>query len=153
MTADYAFVSRWTVARSRESLWDVLELLLETDDPMVWWPAVQVRSYDGQTMTVRAASAFGYALTFSMTDLDARRPDRLTFAASGDLRGAGVVTFSDSQTDSCVMDIDWQVTTDRGWMRRTSWLLRPLFTVGHLLIMRQGQRHLNAWLAKAEPMR
>lgn len=153
MSADYAFVSQWTVARSRESLWDVLEKLLATDDPMIWWPSVQVRNYDGETMTVRAASAFGYALTFSMTDLDVRRPDRLTFAANGDLRGTGVVTFVEADAETSVMEIDWRVVADRRWMRWSGWLLRPLFTAGHTLIMRQGERHLNTWLANLEPMR
>lgn len=153
MSADYAFVSRWTVARSRESLWDVLEDLLATDDPMPWWPAVQVQSYDGTSMTVRAASAFGYALTFSMTDLDVRRPDRLTFQANGDLRGSGAVTFVDADATSCVMEIDWRVVTDRRWMRLTGWFLRPIFRAGHTLIMRQGEKHLNTWLAKARPIR
>lgn len=149
MSSDYVFVSRWIVPRTRESLWDVLEGLLDTDDPMVWWPAVNVQDYDGDKMTVRAASAFGYSLTFTLTDLTAQRPDRLTFAARGDLRGAGVVTFEESDASSCTMEIDWQVRADRRWMRWSGWLLRPLFRAGHTIIMRQGEKHLNAWLSRA----
>lgn len=149
MTADYVFESRWQVARSRDSLWDALDHLLDTDDPMVWWPSVQVQRYDGSTMTVRAASAFGYSLTFELADLQAHRPDRLTFSATGDLRGSGVVTFAESGPASCAMTIDWRVAADRRWMRWTGWLLRPVFVAGHWLIMRQGEKKLNAWLARA----
>lgn len=150
MTARYVFVSRWTIARSRDSLWDVLDDLLATDDPMVWWPSVTVQRYDGSAMTVRAASAFGYSLTFELADLEARRPDRLTFAATGDLRGHGVVTFVDQGCDGCEMEIDWRVEADRRWMRWTGWLLRSLFVAGHALIMRQGEKNLNRWLATVE---
>jgi hypothetical protein len=45
------------------------------------------------------------------------------------------------------MDIDWRVATDRRWMRWTGWLLRPVFVAGHHLIMRQGEKNLNAWLS------
>lgn len=148
MTSSYVFVSRWSIARSRDSLWDVLDDLLATDDPMVWWPSVSVQRYDGSVMTVRAASAFGYSLTFDLADLEASRPDRLTFNATGDLRGRGVVTFADHGPRRCEMDIDWRVDTDRRWMRWTGWLLRPLFVAGHALIMRQGEKKLNAWLAR-----
>lgn len=146
VTSDYAFASRWTVARSRESLWDVLETLLDTDDPMVWWPSVHVEQYDGSSMSLRADSPFGYSLRFDVADLRAQRPDQLTFIAHGDLRGNGVVQFVAAGQATCHLDIDWKVSLDRVWMRRTSWLLRPLFRAGHSLIMRQGQRRLNRWL-------
>ncbi|MFI5428413.1 hypothetical protein [Aeromicrobium sp. UC242_57] len=120
---------------------------------MAWWPAVRVTGYDGDRMTVRATSAFGYGLTFSLTDLTTSRPDRLTFAAEGDLRGEGIVTFRESAPGTCEMEIDWRVATDRRWMRATGWFLRPVFVAGHALIMRQGERHLNAWLRLDEPMR
>jgi hypothetical protein len=143
----YIFLSRWTVACGRQELWDALEALLATDDPMVWWPSVQVTGYDGDVMRLRAASGLGYVVTFTLSDLVADRPDRLTFAAAGDLRGRGVVSFVDLGPACSAMDIDWRVATDRPWMRRTGWLLRPVFTVGHHLVMRRGERHFARWLA------
>ncbi len=147
MNAAYALRSRWTVACSREELWDVLELLLATDDPMVWWPSVQVADYDGDAMHVRARSGLGYTLTFTLADLDVRRPDSLTFSSAGDLRGAGSATVARLGPSTCRMDIVWNVAAGRRWMRLTGWLLRPVFVAGHHLVMRRGQRHLNAWIA------
>jgi hypothetical protein len=146
MNSDYEFRSRWLVGRSRESLWDALELLLASDNPMPWWPSVQVTSYDRRSLDLQAKSRLGYALTFRLSDLKAVRPTRLTFASEGELRGAGTVTFDDLGAHESAMDIDWRVSTDKAWMRRTSWLLRPLFVLGHNLVMRQGEKHLNAWL-------
>lgn len=146
MNSDYAFRSRWLIARGRESLWDALESLLASDDPMSWWPSVQVTAYDGDRLEVRAASRFGYGLTFRLADLQTSRPTRLTLVSEGELRGTGDVTFDDLGAHESAMHIYWLVSTDKAWMRRTSWLLRPVFVLGHNLVMRQGEKHLNAWL-------
>ncbi|TGN31274.1 hypothetical protein [Aeromicrobium chenweiae] len=150
MSSEYTLVSHWTVARSREGLWDVLDEWLATDDPMVWWPSVQTESYDGNTLRLRARSVLGYALRFSLDDLERSRPETLRFTSSGDLRGRGVVTFTDTGTGACSMRIDWRVAVDRRWMRLTGWFLRPAFVAGHHLIMRQGERNLARWL-EAQP--
>ena len=147
MNSRYEFHSRWQVARSRESLWDELEALLASDDPMAWWGSVEVVGYDGSNLSVMAESHFGYRLAFQLTRLELTRPTHLTFDSEGDLRGSGGVTFVDGDDGSTSwMDIDWRVATDRRWMRWTGWLLRPVFVTGHHLIMRQGEKHLNAWL-------
>lgn len=150
MNSDYVLVSRWKVDRGREVLWDVLEGLLETPDPLPWWPSVQVTAYDGDNLDLRAASGLGYAVTFRLANLQSHRPDRLAFTSEGDLRGRGEVTFVELTGDSSAMDIDWRVATDRRWMRWTAWILRPVFVVGHHIVMRQGERHLNAWLSAQE---
>lgn len=151
MNSSYEFRSRWHVRRDRESLWDELELLLDTNHPIPWWPSVQVVSYDGDDLELHAASHLGYGLTFRLSQLEARRPDSLTFRSEGDLRGTGEVTFLELDTDSSAMDIDWRVELGTSWMRRMSWLLRPAFVAGHHLVMRQGEKHLNAWLASKTP--
>src|ERR671921_884792 len=124
MNSDYVLVSRWRVDRDRESLWDVLEALLETSDPLPWWPSVQVTSYDGDNLDLRAASALGYSVTFRLANLEAQRPERLSFTSEGDLRGSGEVRFLELTSESSEMDIDWRVATDRRWMRWTAWILR-----------------------------
>ncbi|MEV7396427.1 hypothetical protein [Aeromicrobium sp. NPDC092404] len=146
MNSDYVLVSRWQVERSRDALWDVLEALLATPDPLPWWPSVQVTAYDGDDLDLRAASVFGYAVRFRLGDLVVERPHRLSFTSEGDLRGRGEVTFVELTPKSSAMDIDWRVATDRRWMRWTAWILRPVFVAGHHVVMRQGEKHLNRWL-------
>lgn len=148
MSSDYALVSDWTVACSRDELWAVLDDLLQSSDPMAWWPAVHVTDYDQSSMGVRVSSGLGYALTFTMRDLDARPPSSLTFSADGDLRGAGSVVFHELGADAARMEIVWKVSTGRPWMRWSSWLLRPVFVAGHRIVMRRGERQLNAWIAR-----
>jgi hypothetical protein len=142
----YVLVSRWLVPRGRDDMWDVIQGLLDSEDPMVWWPSVQVAAYDGESMGLRARSGLGYTVTFTLADLVASRPDRLAFASTGDLRGRGAVVLVDAGPDRTELVIDWRVATDRAWMRWTGWLLRPVFVLGHHLVMRQGERHLRRWL-------
>jgi hypothetical protein len=146
LNSHYAFVTRWTVACSREELWNLLEGLLSTANPMVWWPAVRVASYDGRAIAVRVRSGLGYCVAFTMHDLELRRPETLTFAATGDLRGFGTATFDDLGPGQVAIVIEWRVTVDRRWMALSGWLLRPLFVAGHHLVMRRGERRLNAWV-------
>jgi hypothetical protein len=153
MNSDYVLVSRWRVDRDRESLWDVLEVLLDTSDPLPWWPSVQVTAYDGDNLDLRAASGLGYSVTFRLANLESRRPDRLAFTSEGDLRGSGEVRFLELTPETSEMDIDWRVATDRRWMRWTAWILRPVFVAGHHIVMRQGEKHLNAWLHAQRDMR
>jgi hypothetical protein len=147
MKSDYALVSTWTVACAREDLWVALDGLLASSDPMAWWPAVQVRDYDGTAMAVRVSSGLGYSLDFTMCDLDAQQPSSLTFTAVGDLRGSASVAFHEVGSKTTRMNIVWCVSTDRRWMRRSAWLLRPVFVAAHHLVMRKGERQLNRWLA------
>ncbi|MET0931113.1 MAG: hypothetical protein ABWX74_16450 [Aeromicrobium sp.] len=150
MNSDYAFISRWPVALSREQLWDVVDELLASDDPLVWWPSVQISGYDGTSMQLRVPSLFGYAVSFTLSDLEAQRPKSLRFASTGDLRGSGTISFVEDGAAACHLRIDWRVSTERGWMRRTAWLLRPVFVTGHHLAMRRGRRSLTAWLDQRE---
>ncbi|MEJ7635628.1 hypothetical protein [Aeromicrobium sp.] len=147
MNSDYVLVSRWHVELGREPLWDVVEALLETTDPLVWWPSVQVTDYHGDDLKMRASSGLGYSVSFVLADLELSRPDRLTFSSRGDLRGRGAVTFVELDDDRTMMEIDWRVATDRRWMRWSAWLLRPVFVAGHHVVMRRGGRHFNRWLA------
>ena len=152
MNSDYVFHSRWQVPLNRDALWDRVELLLSGDDPMIWWKSVEVTHYDGHNLGLRAASRFGYRLTFQLKDLEQSRPSRLTFSSEGDLRGSGEVTFVEGgDGGSCAMEIGWRVAADRRWMRLSGWLLRPVFVAGHHLIMRQGEKNLHAWLAQSRP--
>ena len=124
-----------------------LRALLASHDPMAWWGSVKVTAYDGRNLELTAASAFGYRLAFTLRNLELTRPRRMTFDSCGDLRGAGEVSFVETDIDRSAMHIEWRVAADRRWMRWSGWLLRPVFVAGHHLIMRQGEKHLNAWLS------
>lgn len=144
--AAYDLASRWHVRASRDRLWKVLDAGLAGPDPMPWWPQVRAIGRGPEHVVLRIRSHLGYALTFRLHDLTTSPPDRMTFVADGDLRGHGSLTFGEVDGDSSVLDIHWDVDVDRRWMRLASPLLRPLFVAAHAMVMRAGERHLNAWL-------
>lgn len=143
----YEMSSRWEANASRETMWDVFDQLLISPDPLPWWSALKVVSNDGTDMRLKARSPVGYTLRFRVHDLVAQKPDTLTYASDGDLRGSGSTTFHHVSANACVLDFRWNVSVDRAWMRGTSLVLRPLFVLGHDLVMAQGEKNLNAWLA------
>lgn len=142
----YELHSRWDMSASRDAVWNGLEELLASDDPMSWWPAVRVERREGDDLNVRASSHLGYTLRFRLHDLQTHRPETLTIASDGDLRGHGTLTFAESSDSSSTIDVQWNVSVDRTWMKATSWLLRPVFGLGHGLVMAQGEKRLNRWL-------
>lgn len=146
----YELNSGWSLTATADAVWDALESLLATDDPFPWWPSVRVVAGDGSALQLEARSIFGYVVRFRLHDL-VRRPSRcLTFASDGDLRGQGSVTIRPVNASSCLAEIQWNVSADRAWMRATSWLLRPIFVAGHHVLMRQGEKNFNRWLAARE---
>jgi hypothetical protein len=146
----YELNSGWALTETADAVWDALEALLGTDDPFPWWPSVRVVAGDGSALDVEARSIFGYAVRFRLYDLVRRPPRFLTFASDGDLRGHGSVTLRPVNASSCLVDIQWNVSVDRTWMRASSWLLRPVFVIGHHVLMRQGEKNFSRWLA-AQP--
>lgn len=143
----YEMTSRWEINASREQMWDVFDELLASSDPLPWWTSLKVVSNDGTTMVLKARSPVGYTLRFRVHDLVATRPDLLTYASDGDLRGSGSTTFRSVSTNACSLEFQWNVSVDRAWMRATSLVLRPIFVLGHDLLMAQGEKNLNKWLA------
>lgn len=143
----YELHSLWRFRIGSEALWDALETLVNGEDPMIWWPAVTTEDYADGSLHIRAASGLGYSLRFRLHDLDVRRPDSLTIRSDGDLHGSGLVAVEATGPDSCTMSIAWSVETSRRWMRVSAWLLRPAFVLAHHLVMAQGEKHFNRWLA------
>lgn len=148
VTSIYEMHSRWRVAMGREELWDIVEAQLDSADPMPWWQSLKVISNEDGILQVKARSSIGYTLRFRIHDLVTERPERLSYASDGDLRGTGMTSFRMIDRDTCALDFEWNVSVDRSWMRRTSWVLRPLFVLGHHLVMAQGERSFNRWLAR-----
>lgn len=147
MVTTYELASRWHVDASRDRLWQALEEGLAGPDPMPWWPQVRTIGRGPHEVVLRTHSHLGYALTFRLYDLVTSRPERMTFAADGDLRGSGSLVFREVDAVSSVLDIRWDVDVDRRWMRLTAPLLRRVFVAAHVRVMADGERHLNTWIA------
>lgn len=149
----YHFRNRWSVEQEREDLWDALEELLASDDPMPWWRSVRVVDHRGDELDLVASSVLGYRLAFTVHDLQLVRPTSIRLRSRGDLEGHAVLTFTPAGNAATHVDIEWNVAATRRWMQRLDPVLRPAFVLAHGVIMRTGQRRLNRWLAVRGPRR
>lgn len=147
MTNVYELTTRWEINTSRDDMWAIVDAAVNSSEPMPWWSALKVVHNNGTDLHLSARSPIGYSLRFRVHDLQVFKPDLLTYASDGDLRGSGSTTFHEISANACVLDFEWKVAVDRAWMRATSPLLRPMFVLGHDLVMAQGEKKLNRWLA------
>ena len=150
-TAQYRLQSRWALPTDVDHAWDVVESLLDSGDPFVGGDAVTVEGHDDEGMHVVTASHLGYVLRFVLTDVEVRRPDRVTVRASGDLQGHGIVRVRPDGECSAI-EIDWQVETTRRWMRVVGPVARPAFVAAHGQVMRQGRKAFVRWLRPQLPV-
>lgn len=149
----YHFRTRWRVEQGCEDLWDTLEQLLASDDPMPWWRSVRVVGHHGDELDLVANSVLGYRLAFTVYDLDLVRPTSIRLRSRGDLDGHAFLTFTPEGGATTRVDVEWNVAATRRWMQRLDPVLRPAFVLAHGVIMWTGQRRLNRWLAAREPRR
>jgi hypothetical protein len=62
--------------------------------------------------------------------------------ATGDLEGEGRWTLRPVD-GGCAVTYEWTVRANHAFIRRFSWLLRPLFSLNHNWTMQQGLRGLR----------
>jgi hypothetical protein len=147
----FAFHTVWRVDAPPEECWRAIERML-VPGARSWWRALRVVSAPGglaagADVDVVVTAPFGYRLRVRFA-LERVRPARQVVAAgSGDLTGRGILTLASAGQSGCRLDVDWRVVVERPWMRRTSWMLRPVFALAHALVMRAGERGLRRALA------
>lgn len=90
-------------------------------------------------MTVH--SVFGYRVRAHAHDIVERRT-RLDFRLAGDIVGQGSIELGDG------LVIRMDVRLAKRWMSVLDPVLRAAFVGAHDLVMRQGCRRFNRWLAR-----
>lgn len=143
-TVPYSFTSTWRTAVGARRLWTEIERLLASPEPIPWWPAVGARA-DSAGISMAVRSVFGYRLQVQAERIEVRNRS-LHFALAGDLVGEGSVHLVGPEAEPRLV-IFMDVATMPPWMNRTARWLRPAFVAGHHLVMWQGRRRLNRWLA------
>lgn len=145
--ADYAFTSVWTIAAPRDVTWAFLESPDQrwTD----WWPGLRSVQLDrsdgllGSTASCLWRSPWGYTVRVALEVVELDPARRVGLVAHGDLVGRGSVLFADHRDGGTRVTTRWEVRTTPRWMRLLAPLLRPVFAVGHHVVMRNGERGLD----------
>jgi hypothetical protein len=152
---DYHFVTQWRFEADAGRLYD---LLTHPENFKSWIHRFSIRTEplaagdaDGVGRTVRftVQGFLPYSLQWEMRCLEAKRPFQFISAASGDLEGRGIWTFT-SRRDWTDVAFDWKVTVRKPLLRVTALLFRPFFAWNHDWIMDRWEQDIRRVLKAPE---
>jgi len=141
----YSFVTHWELRAPVDAVW---EAICHPGTWPEWWKGVAVsRVGESDTAGIGTVMRFSwrgrlpYRLRFMMRLTERVDHTKLAGQAWGDLEGTGVWYFREEEGITFV-DCYWDVSVRKPWIRRLSWLLRPVFRSNHDLVMRRGAKGL-----------
>lgn len=150
----YSFVTDWYLDVPLKDAWDTIYHSL---DWPLWWENVksvtETRPGDdrglGSIREYVMQTTFLYSLKFSLLLTERVEYAHLTGVADGDLIGTGSWYFYEKDGITHVQ-CRWNVSTSIWWMNTFAFVLKPLFSYNHNLVMKKGgenlARKLNAQL-------
>lgn len=141
----YSFLTEWRLRASKKDVWQVI---LDAEKWPQWWKGVKdakvLRAGDASgkgSITYYEMGAFFYSLKFMLKIVDIEKHRFIKGLAEGDLIGTGMWEMEEANGIVTVRYY-WNVETTVGWMNKWAWLLRPVFRLGHNLVMRWGGKGL-----------
>ena len=140
--AEYRFLTTWLLEAPRERVWDAI---YESERWPSWWKGVleaeklEEGDADGVGQYGRYVwkSKLPYKLEFFVRTTKVEKPFLLEGDASGELTGVGRWRLFEQGGVTDAM-YEWNVRTTRAWMNLLSPVARPLFSVNHDFVMRNG---------------
>ena len=141
----YRFRSHWPL---RASLQDVYAVLEDVESYPDWWPEIRVaRRIDSDSGSMRVRSRLPYDLNFTLTRTR-RDPAAGVLEArmEGDLEGFSRWTLTRSG-ELTLADFQEEVEVNRPLLKRLAPIAWPAFRANHRLMMHNGHRGLQTYLA------
>ena len=146
MRRQYSFITRWELKAPLNQVWDAIYNSLEWPR---WWKGVcevtEIKKNDAHGINgVRKytwKSILPYKLTFTMRLTENEYLKHMKGISFGELEGQGEWLFSEH--DGIVqVQYNWEVVTNKKWMNYLSFLLKPLFSINHNVVMHWGAKGL-----------
>lgn len=147
----YHFITRW---RMEGKSADAYEILSDPLNFLNWWKGVglgvrELKRGDesGLNKVVEFRMKAFYALCWQSCSVEAQRPRRFSFEATGDFSGRGTWTFDqDGQWVNIVFD--WNILAEKPFLKNFSFLLRPFFITNHNRVMARWEKALRRELSR-----
>ena len=146
MLKKYSFVTCWELKAPLAEVWNSIYNSMEWPQ---WWKGVykvvELKPNDDKGINgVRVytwKSVLPYELTFAMRLTECEPMKRMKGMAFGELEGTGEWVLKESD-DIVQVHYYWDVVTTKKWMNKLSFLLKPLFSLNHNVVMRWGAKGL-----------
>jgi len=154
MQKQYSFTTNWRIEAPVEKVWEAIYQSEEWPD---WWTSIrsvkEIRKGNekgiGGIQNFSLVSPMKYQLKFQLLLTEREDCRLLKGIVSGDLKGVGSWHFAEKEGITQAV-CKWEVATTVGWMNWLSFLLAPVFSYNHKLVMDNGAkclaRKLNARL-------
>lgn len=156
----YHFTTTWQVPGTREEITDILG---DAVGLARWWPSVylDVRELEpgdatgrGKVVELWTKGFLPYTLRWRFEVTKSDPPHGFRLEARGDFVGIGIWTLvplraaGDARGPLTTVTYDWTVTAEKGLLKRSSSLMRRLFSANHDWAMRRGEESLRLELAR-----
>lgn len=151
-STEFHLVTKWAIDASVEDVWQVLST---PETWPGWWPSVKevtlLRKGDemgiGAVRRMTWSTALPYDLAFEMETTRIEPQSLIEGRAYGELEGVGRWTLQPEGL-KCDVRYDWIVKVTKPWMVRLSFILKPVFSWNHSVVMERGRRGLVHHLAR-----
>ncbi len=151
---EYVFVDEWDVGAPREQ---VFAALADASTYPRWWRPVyeSVETDGGQgvghTSTQHFKGRLPYRLTTRTTTVRHEPPHTLEGDVTGDLRGRGTWTLTETAPGSTHVRFDWRVYADRPLLKLLTPVLRPAFRWNHDWAIARAKEGLEPYARASQP--
>jgi len=151
-STEFHLVTDWSIDASVEDVWRALNT---PETWPQWWPSVKdvmlVREGNevgiGAIHRMKWSTALPYDLAFDMETTRIEPLSIIEGKARGEVEGVGRWTLR-PEGSKCSVRYDWIVDVTKPWMVRLSFILRPVFSWNHAIVMERGRRGLLHHLAR-----
>ena len=143
-TNEYHFITRWKIKGNVDRIYELLSHPLEFPN---WWKKIISANLleeigNRKPIRLKLKGWLPYTLQWELFNPQFERPYRITSDSRGDFEGHSAWTLR--QVDQHVEALfDWRVSVRKPFLRKWSFVLRPLFIWNHNYIMKTWKKSLE----------
>lgn len=147
--SDYHFITNWQVDATPT---EIYEIISNSKNLTNWWGSVyldlKVLEEGGEGGLSKLVELYTkgwlpYTLRWQFRVIRIDKPQIIEIQAIGDFAGRGIWKFEQTNDGKCNITYDWKITAEKPFLKKMSFVLKPIFSANHLWAMRKGEESLK----------